>query len=174
MLRGLRRVAALQEMEKQREAAVELRGADFDWSNWAGLPPAQLAERRAAAAALLQDPAAARHPCLDWQRLFRAKPQKPRSNPGSDKLSTARVSPAAAAAQPGGRAGDAGSALAPGATASFGAPDTRLALGAPPETANDVQQIVVTLPDVASDDLDAHARHALVLVPRPVAAMCAC
>lgn len=36
-------------------AAVELRGADFDWDNWAGLPPDQLAARRAATAALLRD-----------------------------------------------------------------------------------------------------------------------
>ena len=36
-------------------AAVELRGADFDWDNWAGLPPDQLAVRRAATAALVRD-----------------------------------------------------------------------------------------------------------------------
>lgn len=34
---------------------MELRGADFDWDNWAGLPEAELAARRAAAAALLRD-----------------------------------------------------------------------------------------------------------------------
>ena len=142
---------------------MELRGADFDWGNWAGLPPEQLAQRRAAAAALLQDPATTRRPCLDWQRLIGRKPQEPgRSDLGSGKVSAARVSPAAAA-QPGGRAGAAGSVLAPGAAANLGAPDMRLALGAPPETANDVQQIMVTLPEAAPDDADAHARHALTL-----------
>lgn len=33
---------------------VELRGGNFDWDNWAGLPPAALAEQRAATAALLE------------------------------------------------------------------------------------------------------------------------
>ena len=36
--------------------AVELRGGDFDWDNWAGLPPAALAKQRAATAALLETP----------------------------------------------------------------------------------------------------------------------
>ena len=35
---------------------IELRGGDFDWDNWAGLPPAALAEQRAATAALLEAP----------------------------------------------------------------------------------------------------------------------
>ena len=39
---------------------MELRGADFDWNNWAGLPPEQLAAQKAAAAALLQDGASKR------------------------------------------------------------------------------------------------------------------
>ena len=34
--------------------SVELRGGDFDWDNWAGLPPAALAKQRAASAALLE------------------------------------------------------------------------------------------------------------------------
>ncbi len=34
---------------------MELRGADFDWDNWAGLPAAELAAQRAATAALLRD-----------------------------------------------------------------------------------------------------------------------
>ena len=136
---------------------MELRGADFDWGNWAGLPPDQLARCRAAAAALLQDPAAAtRRPCLDWQRLTRQQAQKPKGDAGSGKASPA-------AARLGGTAGDDNSALSPGAGASFGAPDTRLALGDAPETANGVQQIVVTLPDLASEDADAHARQALTL-----------
>ncbi|BDA43779.1 probable cystic fibrosis transmembrane conductance regulator [Coccomyxa sp. Obi] len=40
---------------EQPAAGVELRGADFDWDNWAGLPTDQLAARREAAAALLRD-----------------------------------------------------------------------------------------------------------------------
>lgn len=36
-------------------AALELRGADFDWDNWAGLPPDKLAERKAATALLLRE-----------------------------------------------------------------------------------------------------------------------
>ncbi len=38
----------------QAAAAVELRGANFDWNNWAGLPAEQLAAQKAAAAALLR------------------------------------------------------------------------------------------------------------------------
>ena len=34
--------------------SVELRGGDFDWDNWAGLPPAALTKQRAASAALLE------------------------------------------------------------------------------------------------------------------------
>lgn len=147
--------ASLQEKHRE-EPAVELRGADFDWGNWAGLPPDLLAQSRVAAAALLQDPAAAKQPCLDWQRLARLQPKPGKGNEGSGKVSTGQISPAAA--QP-----DDKTVLSPGASASFGAPDTRLALGDAPETANGVQQVVVALPEAALEESDPHARHAVAL-----------
>ena len=39
-----------------QEPTVEMRGGDFDWDNWAGLPPAELAKQRASTAALLETP----------------------------------------------------------------------------------------------------------------------
>ncbi len=33
-----------------------MRGGDFSWGNWAGLPPAELAKQRASTAALLEAP----------------------------------------------------------------------------------------------------------------------
>lgn len=33
-----------------------MRGGDFNWDNWAGLPPAELAKQRASTAALLEAP----------------------------------------------------------------------------------------------------------------------
>ena len=136
---------------------MELRGADFDWDNWAGLPPDQLAQRRGAAAAPLHEPTVTGAPCLDWQRIIGVGSHMPKSSLGSGKLSAARISPAAA--QPGDAAGGR-SVLSSEAVASLGAPDTRLAPGDVLWDAHGVQEIVVTLPKAPLESAVAHARRA--------------
>ena len=49
-----------------------MRGGDFDWDNWAGLPPAELAKQRASTAALLETPESPIRQLLrDLKRLMR-------------------------------------------------------------------------------------------------------
>jgi hypothetical protein len=58
-----------------QEPTVEIRGGDFDWDNWAGLPPAELAKQRASTAALLETPESPIRQLLHGlKRLMQAPP----------------------------------------------------------------------------------------------------
>ena len=56
VLRFTPQCSCAQAWQTLQSPSVELRGGDFDWVNWAGLPPTALAEQRAATAALLEAP----------------------------------------------------------------------------------------------------------------------
>lgn len=66
---------------------MELRGGDFDWDNWAGLPPAELAKQRASTAALLDSPESKIMQLLHGLQKLMHRPQEHGKGPKAEAAS---------------------------------------------------------------------------------------
>ena len=61
-----------------------MRGGDFNWDNWAGLPPAELAKQRASTAALLEPPESPIRQLLSGLQRLMTRPRSSGKAPAGD------------------------------------------------------------------------------------------
>ncbi len=68
-----------------------MRGGNFDWDNWAGLPPAEQAKQQASKAALLESPESPIRQLLHGLQKLMHRPGKAGDAAGKDSVRCASV-----------------------------------------------------------------------------------